>query len=117
MNPFSERFKSNKNSELLNIIENPTNYQILAVEAAKDEIAMRQLSLKEITEAKVEIDHKVQQKEKYNEKLKSIENNIKAFLFLFYRFFSPRSTKLPHRSKNNKYNFNFFWWTFYISIV
>jgi hypothetical protein len=41
---FSEYYKTISNSELLQIVENPHDYQPNAVEAAKHEFAARQLS-------------------------------------------------------------------------
>ena len=45
MNEFTERFKSKSNVELLNILDNPAEFQKLAVEAASSEISDRKLSL------------------------------------------------------------------------
>ena len=51
-NDFSEYYKTISNSELLTILDNPGDYQTLAVEAAKQEFSYRQLSDEEIQPAK-----------------------------------------------------------------
>ncbi len=48
LNEFAERYKEISNSELLEILENPLQYQALALEAAKSEFTTRQLSEQEI---------------------------------------------------------------------
>lgn len=49
---FSEYYKTITNSELLDILEHPENYQLAAIEAAKKEFENRQLSEEEIEKAK-----------------------------------------------------------------
>jgi hypothetical protein len=51
-NSFTEYYKTITNLELLEILENPDDYQPSAIEAAKNEISSRQLSDTEISEAK-----------------------------------------------------------------
>lgn len=55
MNEFTERFKSKSNVELLNILDNPTEFQKLAIEAASSEILDRNLSDDELNTAKEEL--------------------------------------------------------------
>ena len=50
MNPFSDIYKALSPTELIKIIDNPDNYQPLAVEAASSELTSRQLSDEEIEE-------------------------------------------------------------------
>jgi hypothetical protein len=52
INPFEERYKSISNTSLLEILENPGNYQPEAIAAARAELANRALSQEEIKEAK-----------------------------------------------------------------
>jgi len=74
-NDFSEFYKSISNTELLSILDNSGDYQPLAVEAAKKEFFMRQLSETEIKEARKPIIAKQIQKEKQREKVKAIAQN------------------------------------------
>jgi CRISPR/Cas system-associated protein Csx1 len=75
---FSESYKLISNTELLNILDHPGDYQPLAVEAAKNELLKRQLSETEIKEAREPIIAKQIQKEKQREKTKEIENKLKT---------------------------------------
>jgi len=59
MNPFTDQYKKLSNSELLWVINNLDDYQLLAIDAAKTELASRQLTLEEMTIA--ENDVKVRQ--------------------------------------------------------
>jgi len=55
MNPFTDQYKKLSNSELLWIVNNPDDYQLLAIDAAKTELASRQLTLEEMTIAENEV--------------------------------------------------------------
>ena len=79
MNQFTERYKSISNSDLLKIIDKPEDYQILAVEAAKQELANRQLSDHEIANAKTELKSKTRIEEDEIEKKKIFETQVKEF--------------------------------------
>jgi hypothetical protein len=74
---FSEYYKTISNSELLQILENPNDYQATAVEAAKHEFAARQLSKIEIKEAKEPLIAKRAKKEQQEQKVKIFEDKIK----------------------------------------
>jgi hypothetical protein len=50
-NPFSEQYKKLSNPELLEILDSPDDYQSLAIEAAKLELANRNLLPEQINEA------------------------------------------------------------------
>lgn len=52
LNNFTEYYKTLSNTELLDILDNPGNYQATAVEAAKKEFETRQLSGEAIDEAR-----------------------------------------------------------------
>jgi hypothetical protein len=55
MNPFTDQYKKLSNSELLWVVNNPDDYQLLAIDAAKTELASRQLTLEEMTIAENEV--------------------------------------------------------------
>jgi hypothetical protein len=44
MNQFAERYKTFTNAQLIRIIDNQIEYQELAIEAAENELAKRQLT-------------------------------------------------------------------------
>lgn len=77
MNQFTERYKLISNSELLIIIENTSDYQPEAVEAAKNELEQRQLTDQELKEAKTELEAERQEKDKQTEKVQEVKNRVK----------------------------------------
>ena len=98
-NDFSEFYKSISNTELLSILDNSGDYQPLAVEAAKKEFFMRQLSETEIKEARKPIIAKQIQKEKQREKVKAIENKIKTTGYTLIDTLKPIQTGIPSTEK------------------
>jgi hypothetical protein len=52
MNQYTELYKPLSNSDLLKIINNPNDYQLSAIEAAKSELADRQLTEVELEKCK-----------------------------------------------------------------
>jgi hypothetical protein len=78
MNQFTERYKSFTNSDLLRVIENQSDYQPEAVEAAKTEINQRNLPDQELSEAKSELEAERQEKKKQNEKRAEVERKVKS---------------------------------------
>ncbi|MFY0602046.1 MAG: hypothetical protein JXR03_20395 [Cyclobacteriaceae bacterium] len=76
MNEFTERFKSKSNVELLNILDNPTEFQKLAVEAASSEISNRNLSDNELNTAKEELLAQKQLEEEKTNRKKEQEKKI-----------------------------------------
>jgi len=77
-NDFSKYYKTISNAEILSIIENPRDYQPLAVEAAKNEFSNRKLTDREVKEARQELIAKQVQKQKEREKIKVIEAKLKT---------------------------------------
>jgi hypothetical protein len=77
-NNFSELYKTISNTELLSILDNTNDYQPLAVEAARQEFASRQLSDTEIQAAREQLIAKRVQKEREREKAKAIEAKVKT---------------------------------------
>jgi len=96
---FSEFYKSISNTELLSILDNPGDYQPLAVEAAKNELFKRQLSETEIKEAREQIIAKQIQKEKQREKVKAIENKVKTTGYTLIDTLNPIQTGIPSIEK------------------
>lgn len=74
---FSNYYKTISNAELLDILNNPRDYQPLALEAAKKEFSDRQLSENDVKEATELLNEKRLQKHRKKEKIKTIENRIK----------------------------------------
>ena len=77
MNQFTERYKTLSAAALLKIIATPNDYQPLAIEAAKDELAARQLTSEELSEANAENEAELQEKQLKTEKRNAIENKVK----------------------------------------
>jgi hypothetical protein len=77
MNPFTERYITLSNTDLLKIIDNQADYQPLAVETAVAELSRRQLGAEELEGIKAGID--LEQQEKTLKKLKqqAFENKVK----------------------------------------
>jgi len=98
-NNFSEYYKSISDTELLGILDNPGDYQPLAVEAAKEELANRQLSDTEIQEARQPIIAKQTQKEKEREKVKEVETKIKVAGHAFIDTINPIQSGIPSTEK------------------
>jgi len=96
---FSEYYKTISNSELLHILENPDDYQPLAVEAAKQEFANRQLSDIEIKEAKEPLIVKQLEKEKQKHRIKVIESKVKNSGHTLIDTLNPIQTGIPTTEK------------------
>lgn len=79
MSDFFERYNNLNNLELLKIIENPNDYQPIAVETAKKILISRQVSAEEMADAKSEIARQNQEKNLQTEKKKELENKVKNF--------------------------------------
>lgn len=77
-NDFTEYYKTISNAEVLGIIDNPSDYQPMAVEAARNEFLNRKLSNAEVKEARQELIAKQVGKQKQKEKLKVIEAKLKS---------------------------------------
>lgn len=73
---FTALYETISNAELLNILENPDDFQPLAVEAASTELKKRNLSDTEIEAAKEILKTKVLEKERQKENLKKIETTF-----------------------------------------
>jgi hypothetical protein len=99
-NNFSEYYKKITNSELLSILDNPKDYQPTAIEAAKNELASRNLSGPQIREARQLLIAKQLQKEKAKEKVKAVENKIKEAGHTLLDTINPIQTGIDATEKN-----------------
>ena len=98
-NEFGKYYKTISNTELLNILENSTDYQPSAVEAAKKEFSDRHLSDAEIKEAKEPLIAKQIQKEKQKEKIKEIEDKVKKTGYTIIETLNPIQSDIPSTEK------------------
>jgi len=78
MNQFSERYKTFSTCDLLRVIENQSDYQSEAVEAAKTEINQRNLSDQEINDAKSELEAERKEEQRQYEKRAEVEQKVKS---------------------------------------
>jgi hypothetical protein len=77
-NNFTTLYKTWTTDKLLNIIDNPSDYQSFAVEAARLELESRQLTPEQIAGAKTEQDLRWQDKANKQQKVKDIEDKVKS---------------------------------------
>lgn len=77
-NPFTTRYQTLDNVDLVAIIDNPDDYQPLAVEAAKLELAYRNLSDEQLSKAYAALDIKDQEVYVKEQKAKHVEHKIKS---------------------------------------
>jgi hypothetical protein len=101
MNPadFSEYYKTLSTLELLIILENPGDYQLPALEAAKREMQNRELSPNEINAVKEQMEAARLQKEKQKEKVKVIEDTIKKAGNTIIDTLNPIQSGIPTTDK------------------
>jgi hypothetical protein len=99
-NHFSGYYKTISNAELLNIIENPGDYQHAALEAAKKEFSIRNLSGGQITDARQELFEKQQQKIQQREKIKVVEIKLKKAGQTIFDKLNPFQTGITLIEKN-----------------
>lgn len=98
-NNFIEYYKTISDTELLSILDNPQDYQELAVEAAKQEFSNRQLSDTAIQEARQPLLAKQMQNEKEREKVKAVESKIKSAGHTFIDTINPIQPGIPSTEK------------------
>lgn len=99
MNDFTEKFKTYSNTDLLKIIQNPDDYQPLAVETAKTIFTSRQLSEEDIENAKAELESQRQDKEIQTQKKKDLENKVKNIADSLLETLNPIYTDTPTTDK------------------
>ena len=86
MNPFAEQYKSLNNIDLLRILEKPEEYQQLALEAAQLEIAFRNLSNKELDEARFGLE--LEKERELFAKQREILSRIKRLASPLWKYFT-----------------------------
>lgn len=99
MNQFSERYKTFSNSDLLRVIENKSDYQPEAAEAALFEFNQRNLSEQDLTNAKYELEAVLQEKEKSNQKRADVEQRVKNIGTLIFKTINPIQKSAPTTRK------------------
>ncbi len=100
---FGEYYKTISNTELLSILENTADYLPIAIEAAKNEFANRQLSETEINDAKHPLLKKQLQKEKQQEKINQIEAKVKSAGTIIIDTLNPIQSGIPTTEKIIRY--------------
>src|SRR5687768_378047 len=98
-NNFNEYYKKISDTELLSILDNPGDYQPIAVEAAKQELASRQLTDIEIREARLPLLAKQAQKKKEKERIKIVETRLKNAGNSFIDTIDPIQPGIPSIEK------------------
>lgn len=96
---FSDYYKTITHTELLAILDNPGDYQPAAIEAARAEQERRQLSESDIREARQPLVEKVQRKEAEREKIKAVEEKLKAVGTSFFDTINPVQQGIPTTEK------------------
>lgn len=99
MTNFSEKFSTYSNTDLFRIIQNPDDYQPLAVQTAENIIATRQLSEQEIENVKAELYLQKQEKELEDQKKKGFENKLKDIGTSITEAANPIQTEAPNTEK------------------
>ncbi len=98
-NNFTTLYKTWTTDKLLDIVDNPTDYQPLAVEAARQEIDSRQLTQEQLTDAKAEQDLRRQDKASKQQKIKDIEEKFKSVGSALADTFNPIQKDTPTTDK------------------
>jgi hypothetical protein len=99
MNQFSERYRTFSNSDLLRVIENQSDYQPEAVEAAKTEIKQRNLSNQEVTDAKSILEIEKRELQKQNKKRAEVEQKVKTLGTSIFDTINPIQKSAPTAEK------------------
>ncbi len=98
-NNFATLYKTWSTDLLLDIIDNPSNYQPSAVEAARLEIDIRQLTPEQLRDAKAKQDLRRQDITTKQQKVKSIENKVKSVGSSLADTFNPIQKETPTTNK------------------
>ena len=98
-NNFTELYKTWATDKLLDIVDSPSDYQPLAVDAARLELHRRQLSAEQLEEAKtIQADRKKVKADK-QQKTKAIEDKIKSVGSSIEDTFNPIQQEIPTTDK------------------
>jgi len=98
-NNFGEYYKTISNTELLNILDNPENFQLIAFEAAETEFQSRNLSEAEIAEARQTLVARDEQKQKEKERIRTVENKIRHASHSFIDTINPVQSGIASTEK------------------
>lgn len=98
-NTFLQHYTTTESSMLLDIIDNPNDYQPLAVEAARFELNNRQLTQEQLADAKAKQDLRRQDITSKQQKIKDIENKFKTVGTSLVDTFNPIQKESPTSDK------------------
>lgn len=98
-NHFSTLYKTWTTDKLLDIVDNPADYQPLAVEAAKGEIDSRQLSQEQLAGAKAEQNLRRLEKADNHKKVKDFQGMFKSVASSLGDVFRPVQNGSPANDK------------------
>jgi len=94
-NQFAEKYKTLTNTALLAIIANAANYQPVAVETARLELAGRQLNEDQVSEANTALEKLALEKQEQADKKLKIKNKLKGAWFSVTDVIDPLVTTNP----------------------
>lgn len=100
---FSEYYKTISDTELINILDNPNNYQPIAIEAAREEYEKRALSESDIQEARQPLIAEQEEKDRKSEKLKAVETKLKATAHTLIDTINPVQSEKPSTDKTIRF--------------
>lgn len=98
-NNFTNLYKTWTTDKLLDIIDNPNEYQPLSVEAAQIEINNRQLTPEQLDEAKKIQSARLFEKEIKHQKVKAVEDKLKSVDTSLADSLNPIQKELPSTDK------------------
>jgi len=99
MNPFAEKYKTLSNADLLKIIDNPSDYQPFAVEAAESELNQRELTTSELEEANAENEAKKQHLREQIDRKVAFETKVKGIGFSIADTINPIQKTPPSANR------------------
>ena len=97
-NIFSVAYKRLNNAQLIEIIENPQNYQPMAIEAAELEITTRQLNSQNVEEIKAELKSKKLEEQRLQNKSAERKKEFKTKAFQVLEYVDPLVKKTSNKS-------------------
>jgi hypothetical protein len=98
-NPYSERYRNYSPGKLLDILNNADKYEALAVETAKEELSGRNLSEKELEDAKNKLQAGKQKEEERNKKIGELTDKVKSRSNTFFDHINPVQPGIPTPEK------------------
>ncbi|MCW5911000.1 MAG: hypothetical protein KIT62_07995 [Cyclobacteriaceae bacterium] len=101
-NNFTELYQTLTTDRLLDIVDNPSDYQSLAVEAARHELDNRQLTAEQLETAKTIQADRQKAKADKQQQMKVIEDKIKSFGSLIADILNPIQNEASTTDKHIK---------------